>query len=305
MRVKAAAVSKLVVDSPSQSCMRRFGWLEFIAAVVAASCADPTISGSGPTTGTPSVSATGSAESFRAFIPPTQTEGDRVVLPVVFPDGTTAELVYPPELNLAGLGVRPYWAGCGHDLVFYHYDPYGTLYEGEPLQSWTGPDGQTVSVWNAVDKELGVDGVPIVYLTFHFGEWTVSAFDYGGSAAMSDSARRACAMGLSAFVTAEGWIVLSGPPEIEVDGVEPELQFGGLGQNDPFVLLLAGRCQPEFDDNEELPTIGGVPVSLTKDFASWCHHGEMMRIHVYFTGEPTFVHQLVRNLDVRDVHLAA
>jgi hypothetical protein len=30
----------------------------------------------------------------------------------------------------------------------------------------------------------------------------------------------------------------------------------------------------------------------------------MMRIHVYFTGEPTFVEQLVRDLDVRDVRLA-
>jgi hypothetical protein len=31
----------------------------------------------------------------------------------------------------------------------------------------------------------------------------------------------------------------------------------------------------------------------------------MMRIHVYFSGEPTFVEQLVKGLDVRDVRLAA
>ena len=186
-------------------------------------------------------------------------------------------------MDLAGLGVRPYWAGCGRDLEFYYYDPYGTLYDGEPLQSWTRPDEQTVSVWNAVDKEPGVDGVPIVYLIFHFGEWTVRLFDFGGSAAMSDAERRACAMGLSGSITKEGWIIMSGSSEIELGGDEPELEFGGLGRKQPFVLFFPGPCEPESDQNEELPSIGGVPISLTKDFASWCHPGEMMRIHVYFT----------------------
>jgi hypothetical protein len=282
-------------------------WLKsvFVTALAAASCAKLTVSDSGPTTTTSaSASSTQSTEPFRAFVPPTRTDGDRVVLPVVFPDGTTADLVYPPELDLAGLGVRPYWAGCGRDLGFYYYDPYGTLYDGEPLQSWTRPDEQTVSVWNAVDKEPGVDGVPIVYLIFHFGEWTVRLFDYGGSAAMSDAERRACAMGLSGSITKEGWIIMSGSSEIELGGDEPELEFGGLSRKQPFVLFFPGPCEPESDQNEELPSIGGVPVSLTKDFASWCHPGEMMRIHVYFTGEPTFVEQLVRDLEVRDVRLA-
>jgi hypothetical protein len=252
----------------------------------------------------PSASPAGSIEPFQAFIPPTRTEGDRVILPVVFPDGTTAELVYPSRLDLAGLGVRPYWAGCGRDLGFYYYDPYGTLYEGEPLQRWTRPDGQIVSVWNAVDKEPGVDGVPIVYLIFHFGQWTVRLFDYGGSAAMSDDERRDCALGLSASITRDGWIIMSGPQQLYLGGAEPELEFGGFGRNEPFVLFFPGPCEPESDENEALPSIGGVPVSLANDFASWCHPGEMMRIHVYFTGEPAFVEQLIRTLEVRDVRLA-
>jgi hypothetical protein len=220
-------------------------WLKtvVVAALAAASCADPTAPGSEPTTASsPSAFPTGSAEPFRAFIPPTRLEGARVVLPVVFPDGTTAELVYPLELDLAGLGVRPYWAGCGRDLGFYYYDPYGTLYEGEPIQSWTRPDGQTVSVWNAVDKEPGVDGVPIVYLIFHFGEWTVRVFDYGGSAAMSDAERTACAMWLSGSITKDGWIIMSGSQEIRLGGDEPELGFGGLGRNEPFVLFFLGNA---------------------------------------------------------------
>ena len=98
---------------------------------------------------------------------------------------------------------------------------------------------------------------------------------------------------------------MSGSQEIRLGGDEPELGFGGLGRNEPFVLFFPGPCEPESDDNEELPSIGGVPVSLTKDFASWCHPGGMMRIHVYFSGEPTFVEQLVKGLEVRDVRLAA
>ena len=41
------------------------------------------------------------------FVPPTYREGAREVLPVVFPDGSTAELLYPPIMKIAELGVQP------------------------------------------------------------------------------------------------------------------------------------------------------------------------------------------------------
>jgi hypothetical protein len=221
------------------------------------------------------------------------------------PDGTTAKLIYPPDLDLAGLGVRPYWAGCARDFGFHYYDPYGTVYGGDPIQTWTRSDGQTVSLWNSVEKEPGVDNQPLVYLIFRFGDWTVDVYDYRGRAALSDDQRTACAKGLSGSVIDDGWIVISGSPEIDLGGAEPELEFGGLGSDEPFVLFFPGPCKPESDANEELPLIGGVPVSRTKGFASWCHRGEMMRIHVYFSGKSTFVEQLIRDLEIRDVHLAS
>jgi hypothetical protein len=277
------------------------------AALAAASCGDPdsTRPGNDPTTvSTPSrpSSPIASREEFQAFIPPTLTEGDRVVLPVVFPDGTTAELVYPPQLDLAGLGVRPYWAGCGRDFGFHYYDPKGTLYRGEPLQTWTRSDGQTVGVYEAVDREVGVDHEPLVYLIFHFDEWTVDVYDYGGNAAMSHEERKACALGLAASQTEDGWIVLSGRPEIHLGGDEPTLEFGGHSDHEPFVLFFPGPCEPTPDARRD---IDGVMVELSEDFAAWCHPGAGMRIHVYFTGESTFVKQLVKNLEVRDVRLAA
>ena len=144
-----------------------------------------------------------------------------------------------------------------------------------------------------------MDGEAIVYMVFHFGEWTVDVYDYGGKAAMTEQDREACAMGLSASVTDGGWIVLSGPRGIGLGGDEADLEFGGLGRNEPFVMLFPGRCEPEGQS-----FIGDVSVSLSKGFASWCHPGGMMRIHVYFSGEPTFVKRLVTQLEVRDVQSA-
>lgn len=54
----------------------------------------------------------GSRDGDRGFVPATHREGDRVVLPIAFPDGTTAELVYPPELDIAELGLIPYTSGA-------------------------------------------------------------------------------------------------------------------------------------------------------------------------------------------------
>jgi hypothetical protein len=222
----------------------------------------------------------------------------------VFPDGSTAELVYPPDLDLASLGVRPYWAACQRDFGFYYFDPYGSLYEGEPLASWSGSDGQTVSIWRSVDDEPGLDGEPIVRMIFHFGQWTVDVYDYGGSAALSDDDRAACATGLSGTVTEDGWIVMSATRDILLGGDEPELQFGDgpFNRRVPFVLFFPGPCQAESNANDRV--IEGVSVSVSDGFASWCHPGEMMRIHVYFSGEPIFVEELIRQLEVREVELA-
>ena len=55
--------------------------------------------------------ATESGDGDLGFVPGTYREGDRVVLPITFPDGTSAELVYSAELEIAELGVFPYTSG--------------------------------------------------------------------------------------------------------------------------------------------------------------------------------------------------
>jgi hypothetical protein len=98
------------------------------------------------------------------FVPATYREGHRVVLPVVFTDGTRAELVYPPDLDIAGLGVFPYGSGrlrgnsptpgrgdlVARDFVIRYGDLDEFLEvwnEGRPprlLAQYDGADGQTV-----------------------------------------------------------------------------------------------------------------------------------------------------------------
>jgi hypothetical protein len=72
----------------------------------------------------PGPSVTAEPSMPAAFVPPTYREGNSVVLPVTFPDGSAAELVYPSDLDLASMGVRPYIVGCGRDFnFFYRHDP--------------------------------------------------------------------------------------------------------------------------------------------------------------------------------------
>jgi hypothetical protein len=87
----------------------------------------------------------GAREETR-FVPPTYAEGDRVVMPVFFPDGSTAELTYPASLDLASLGlqVAQIWvrltdsAGSDRD-VWITYGPVdGTNVSGdEPIECVT------------------------------------------------------------------------------------------------------------------------------------------------------------------------
>jgi hypothetical protein len=240
----------------------------------------------------------------QVFVPPTHNEGALTVMPVTFPDGSTAQLVYPPDLDLAGLGVRPYWAGCSRDFWFHHYDPIGTLYDPEgPLQTWTGADGSTVGLWHGTDEEPGVDGEPIDYLVFHFGAWTVLVYDYGGDAALTDEERAICAERLVGRETDWGWVVIDGPRSVGLGGgIPPELEIGDLAP-DRGVALFAGECEDY--DFEGVRQIDGVGVDLSKGFAAWCDPGGMMDIHVAFEPGSTFFEDVFQGLEIRNVRLAS
>ncbi|MGH2545543.1 MAG: hypothetical protein ACRDIW_00710 [Actinomycetota bacterium] len=220
-------------------------------------------------------------------------------MPVIFPDGSTAELVYPPGLNLASMGVRPYLTGCGRDFnFFYRQDPRGTWYKGDrPLETYAGAEGSEVTLWRG---RQGVD----LYLRFRFEDWTVLMYDYGGG--LSERQRAACARSLHGWQTAEGFLVLSmpNPPHSVAPLAEagrhvsrPELMLGDL---DPGLLLFPGSCQPDPGEDGSVQVDEGSP----ETFASWCVPDASMTVHVYDDEDPDFIHAVRRGLEFRNVVLA-
>jgi hypothetical protein len=134
-------------------------------------------SGGGPQSGsTTSPSPTSSyLEDNERWAPPTHDEDGRMVMPVTFPDGTRAELVYPPALGLEGLNVYPdtYVTGgseaCGPPVYATRHDPHGGWFAGDaPLEQHTRTDGMTVQLWEGTPENRPYD-----FLAYRFGSWTV------------------------------------------------------------------------------------------------------------------------------------
>src|SRR4029453_6294118 len=78
--------------------------------------------------------------------PRTPAEGADTVMPVTFLDGTTAEIVYPEALDLAGLGLRPGGAAelagcCARDFFLPAGGEGGFASTGRPLQQPPGVRG--------------------------------------------------------------------------------------------------------------------------------------------------------------------
>jgi len=132
------------------------------------------------------------------FVPRTYREGEKVVVPVTFPDGSTAEVVYTRELDLASRGIRPNtWAlldtsygSVGRDFLILP----GTLeqvWPGESIREYEGADGTVVPFLRADDMD---------YLAFGFEGWTVSVYDYpGGGARLTEEERSLWARSLTDY----------------------------------------------------------------------------------------------------------
>lgn len=259
--------------------------------------------------------ATESGDGDLGFAPGTYREGDRVVLPITFPDGTSAELVYPPELEIAELGVSPYTSGTLHgksptpgrsDFVARDFViRYGHLEkvlevwnEGRPprlLAQYEGVDAQAVGLW-----DLGWDDTAHK-LGFQFGRWTVLVYDYVAAGAMSDAERASWAASFSGRETADGFLLLeaSGPLRLARVGEHagPELTFSAA-EPTRNLILNPGECRPHRDQTLR---IDGKLVQWNGGFADWCL-SDSMGIHA--EGSRDFIGALIRELEVRNVTIA-
>jgi len=256
--------------------------------------------------------ATGSGDGDLGFVPATYREGDRVVLPITFPDGTSAELLYPPELGIAELGVFPYTSGTlrgvsptpargdsvARDFVIRYGDLDALLVaknEGKQprlLAQYEGADGQTVGLWDFSWNDTAH------YLGFQFGRWTVLVYDYVDAGAMTDTERASWAASFSGRETDEGFLLLEGSGPLRLararEHAGPQLTFAA-GEPTRALLLFPGECGPHRDQTR---LVDGKRVQWNGGFAEWCL-SDSMRIHAEASRE--FIGAVIQDLEVRNV----
>jgi hypothetical protein len=222
--------------------------------------------------------------SARMVVPPpfvaqTYREGRNVVVPVTFPDGSTAEVVYAKELDLASRGVQPYtWAllergdrVVGRDFLILP-GRVEEVWQGESIREYEGANGKVVPF-------LRAEGDEVDYLAFEFGSWTVSVYDYSGSGArMTDEERALWAGSLTGRETEDGFLVLEAkaPLRLARAGEYPspmQLWFGGPASG--VVIWPVKRCSPK----QRFERSAG--------YASWCDRDELVYIGVQ--GDKAFI----------------
>jgi hypothetical protein len=230
------------------------------------------------------------------FVPRTYREGEKIVAPVTFPDGSRAEVVYPRELDLASRGVRPYtWASLdtsygsiGRD---FRIDPgrLDEVWRGDPIREYEGVDGTLVPFM----RDEGADGTD--YLAYGFGSWTVSVYDYpGGSAGMTEEERSLWARSLTGHETKDGFLLLEArlPLRLARAGEYPSPMELWLGGPDGGVEI---RPVEKCSRKQRFERSAG--------YASWCDPEARMYIGVQ--GDKEFVEALLAGgVRVRNVVLA-
>ena len=260
----------------------------------------------------------GETRSWR-FVPATRAEGDTVVLPVTFTDGTSAELVYPRRLDIAALGLAPYGSATlrgkssapgrsdkvDRDFLILHGEVHDYLARSRRpkppsvIARYKAADGQSVGFWNLPHPEPN-------YLGFQFGRWAVLVYDYpadeeSGGAAMTDAERAAWSASFSGREAADGFLLLGGSGRLRLaragETAGPQLSFGSVGEP-PWFALYPGPCKPHRDQKQ---LVHGKLVEWTPGFADWCL-SDAMRIHA--RGRGPVIEGMIRGLAVRDLTLA-
>lgn len=218
-----------------------------------------------------------------------------MVMPVAFPDGTKAELVYPPELRLAEMGVVPNTVGllegaCGSNFIFASYDLHGEVFVGnQPLAVFDSPTGTPAELWE------GTEGFLPYYLVFRVGQWMAVI---------------PCRPPLDDAITAaEEWAAL-------LDGTEDPTGLPVLEATPPLVLSQAGTepTGPELmlgGSSRLLVIEPGTgcsmnDVSQEPGWARWCLGSETRSITVTVRSDDAlFIEQVRAGLDVRSIESRA
>jgi hypothetical protein len=239
----------------------------------------PTPSPSGPSLAPP--------EGAGPFHPKTYREGGSVVMPVTFPDGTTAEVIYPEELGTASIGPFAYLEGVPKECHPEVKPVRGRIVDnwtrpGPPLAVFEGADGEPVGFW---DGKKWAE--PWDVLAFDFGPWggviLCEADPVEDAAALALVARS-----LDAREAEDGFLIIAPRSPLRLDRpLEPRILFS---QDVPdrdltLVELNISGCSPS-------------AIELGGGTAQGCLDGG---IRVYAQGDRDFLNQVATGLSVRNV----
>jgi hypothetical protein len=249
----------------------------------------------------PDASETGGVEDPAPFVPLTEVVGDETRMPVVFPDGSRATLVFPSELSLEDLGVQPDVSyvskdesGPRYPIVFLH-DPKASLATyvagSEPISTteagaeiWA-MSAEWESNWFYWSQHEGV------WLRIQLEAWTVLV----SSTSVEDAVQVADHLRIRQTPSGFPVVDAAGPlelPEFAGESQGPELSIGDANP-DPWVdsdrtviLLSPDGCVEE-----------GIDTSLGY-YGSTCLGEGEIRLGVY--GTEGFVSNVVQELRAED-----
>jgi hypothetical protein len=226
------------------------------------------------------------------FIPATERDGDQLHMPVVFPDGSTATLVYPIALDLASLGVQPdvsyLWQGDPpprFPIVFLH-DRRASIAEyvdgTEPVGSV--PSYRSIEIWKMSEEWSDLRRLPQGHwLRFGLPSWTVlvalERADQADEIASSLQIRETDA----GFPVAE----TSGPIALSEESGEGEAAMLAVGSTlDPSIFLWLERCHD------------GGAIDGSGAYGSACLAGGRIFASIY--GRTSVVEAIVEGLRIDD-----
>ena len=209
-------------------------------------------------------------------------------MPVTFLDGSTAEIMYPADLDLAGMGADPYGSGalydppldcCARDFAFGYGEAFPLAPAGMPLKEFPGADGRPVPL---------LQGPPGYsdFLVFEIGEWRLGVWDK-----MSDETRAMWSANLSGRVSADGFPVVAATPPVRLtplgQAYGPSLEFGHVDGNS-VKFSPTRTCPPDYVEPraDELPDGVSTPVLCR---AEWS-----MRVNI--VGDRAFAERIINTL---------
>ena len=243
-----------------------------------------------------------------AFYPSTYREDGKVVMPITFIDGSSAEVMFDEDLRPNELGAYGEIAGgLGRvDRSIYFRYGTGSQFKGSgPLATYEGHGGTTVEEWEPPPGSFGCPN-----LVFRFGDWFVGVRTCQDE--LSSKEKAEWARLLTGRQTEDGFLVLeaSAPLAItqagEHDG--PQLWLQGPEGLSPFITLTPMRCDPDNPASDEDVRVmdDGQRVSFSRIgktwYADWCEDGAMF-IQVE-SPDQDYVKAAAQGLRVRNVSVS-